>query len=108
MAVTNRQPDRVATSSTARTSWTSAACIVAACAFSGLLAFYGLGKGQLYRTEGLRAILGASVLHSRDWIVPRLYDQPLLTKPPLMYDLIALFSWPASRVTVLSARLPSA
>jgi 4-amino-4-deoxy-L-arabinose transferase-like glycosyltransferase len=89
-------------------SWTSAGCIVAACAFSGLLAFYGLGKGQLYRTEGLRAILGASVLHSRDWIVPRLYDQALLTKPPLMYDLIALASWPAGRVTVLSARLPSA
>ena len=108
MAVASLQPDGVATRSRARASWMSAGSIVAACTFSGLLAFYGLGKGQLYRTEGLRALLGASVLDKGDWIVPRLYDQPLLTKPPLLYDLIALVSWPAGRVTVLSARLPSA
>jgi 4-amino-4-deoxy-L-arabinose transferase-like glycosyltransferase len=108
VAVSSLEPESVATSSTARTSWIGAGSIVAACTFSGLLAFYGLGDGQLYRTEGLRALLGASVLQKGDWVVPRLYDQPLLTKPPLMYDLIALVSWPAGRVTVLSARLPSA
>ncbi len=108
MAVATLQPDKVATPPTTRTSRMNAGCVMAACAFSGLLAFYGLGEGQLYRTEGLRAILGAAVLQKGDWIVPRLYDEPLLTKPPLMYDLIALASWPAGRVTVRSARLPSA
>jgi 4-amino-4-deoxy-L-arabinose transferase-like glycosyltransferase len=108
MAVASLEHDKVVKSLPTATSRTSAGWIMAACAFSAFLAFYGLEKGQLYRTEGLRALLGASVLSTGDWIVPRLYDQPLLTKPPLMYDLIALVSWPAGHVTVLTARLPSA
>jgi 4-amino-4-deoxy-L-arabinose transferase-like glycosyltransferase len=77
-------------------------------AWSGLLFFYGITTGELCRTEGLRAILGQEMLRSGNWIVPTLYGQPMLTKPPGMYVAIALASWPAGTVTEWSARLPSA
>jgi 4-amino-4-deoxy-L-arabinose transferase-like glycosyltransferase len=74
----------------------------------GVLFFYGLATGELYQTESLRAILGAEVLRSGNWVVPTLYGEPLLTKPPGMYAAIALLSWPFGSVTVATARLPSA
>jgi 4-amino-4-deoxy-L-arabinose transferase-like glycosyltransferase len=74
----------------------------------GFFFFYGLTAGELYRTESLRAILAAEFLRSGDWIVPRLYGEPLFTKPPGMYAAIALVSWPFGRVTEATARLPSA
>jgi 4-amino-4-deoxy-L-arabinose transferase-like glycosyltransferase len=70
--------------------------------------FYGLSAGELYRTESLRAILAAEVLRSGDWIVPHLYGEPILTKPPGMYIAIALASLPFGEVTEVTARLPSA
>jgi 4-amino-4-deoxy-L-arabinose transferase-like glycosyltransferase len=76
----------------------------------GLCAFlfvYGIGRGDLYRTEGLRALLGEEFLRSGNWIVPTLYGEPLLTKPPGVYAAIALFSLPAGHVTPITARLPS-
>jgi 4-amino-4-deoxy-L-arabinose transferase-like glycosyltransferase len=74
----------------------------------GVLFFYGLNAGDLYRTENLRAVVAAEVLRSGDWIVPRLYGEPLLTKPPGMYAAIALVSWPFGGVNDVTARLPSA
>jgi len=74
----------------------------------GILFFYGLTTGELWRTESLRAILGAEFLRSGNWIVPTLYGQPLLTKPPGMYAAIALTSWPFGGVSEWTARLPSA
>jgi 4-amino-4-deoxy-L-arabinose transferase-like glycosyltransferase len=76
--------------------------------WSGCLFFYGLGAGELYQTEGLRALLGAEVLRGGGWVVPTLYGEPLLTKPPGMYVAIALASWPTGAVTAVTARLPSA
>src|SRR5215468_6599312 len=73
-----------------------------------VLFFYGLSAGELYRTENLRAIVAAEFLRSGDWIVPRLYGEPLFTKPPGMYAAIALCSWPFGGVTEWTARLPSA
>ena len=70
--------------------------------------FYGLNVGELYRTESLRAIVAAEFLRSGDWITPRLYGEPMLTKPPIAYAAIALASWPFGGVTAWSARLPSA
>lgn len=75
--------------------------------FCGFLLFFGLNTGEFYRNEGLRAILGAEVLKTGDWIVPRLYGEPILTKPPGMYMAIALASWPFGKVTEATARLPS-
>jgi 4-amino-4-deoxy-L-arabinose transferase-like glycosyltransferase len=74
----------------------------------GFLFFYGLTAGDLWRTENLRAIIGAEFLRSGNWIVPTLYGEPLFTKPPGMYAAIALASWPFGEVTTWSARLPSA
>ena len=68
---------------------------------------YGLSAGELYRNEGLRALVGAECLRGH-WIVPTLYGEPILTKPPLAYWLIALVSAPFGQVTAWSARLPSA
>jgi 4-amino-4-deoxy-L-arabinose transferase-like glycosyltransferase len=73
-----------------------------------VLCFYGLDIGELYRTEALRSIIGAEMLRSGDWIVPRLYGEPLLTKPPGMYAAIAAASSFTGTVTEWTARLPSA
>jgi 4-amino-4-deoxy-L-arabinose transferase-like glycosyltransferase len=80
-------------------------CLLALC---GMLFFLGLDASELYQTESLRAILAAEFLHSGNWIVPQLYGEPLLTKPPGMYAAIALVSWPFGRVSAATARLPSA
>jgi 4-amino-4-deoxy-L-arabinose transferase-like glycosyltransferase len=82
--------------------------VVLLLAWCGCLLFYGLGTGELYRTESLRAILGAEMLRGGSWLVPTLYGEPLLTKPPGMYAAVALASWPFGRVTAATARLPSA
>jgi 4-amino-4-deoxy-L-arabinose transferase-like glycosyltransferase len=74
----------------------------------GFLFFYGLNAGEFYRTESLRAIIGAEFLRSGNWIVPTLYGEPFFTKPPGMYAAIALASWPTGEVTEWTARLPSA
>ncbi len=74
----------------------------------GFLFFYGLGAGDLYRTEALRAIVAREFLNSGNWVVPTLYGEPLLTKPPGMYAAIAAVSRPFGNVSDASARLPSA
>jgi 4-amino-4-deoxy-L-arabinose transferase-like glycosyltransferase len=74
----------------------------------GVLFFWGLGAGELYQTEGLRARVASEALSGGRWLVPTLYGEPLLTKPPGMYAAIALASWPRGAVTAATARLPSA
>lgn len=70
--------------------------------------FVGLGSGELWRTEGLRALVAQGMLDSGDWIVPRLYGEPHFTKPPGFYLAVVLCSLPGGVVTELTARLPSA
>jgi 4-amino-4-deoxy-L-arabinose transferase-like glycosyltransferase len=70
--------------------------------------FLGLGRGELWRTEGLRALVAQEMLTSGDWIVPRLYGEAHFTKPPGFYLAIVFCSLPAGAVTELTARLPSA
>jgi 4-amino-4-deoxy-L-arabinose transferase-like glycosyltransferase len=82
--------------------------VAALIALCGYLSFYGLNAGEMYRNEGLRAIIAAEFLRSGNWIVPKVYGEALFTKPPGMYAAIALLSWPGGKVTDLSARLPSA
>ncbi len=82
--------------------------LLALAGLCGVLFFYGLDAGELYRTESLRAIVAADVLRSGDWLVPRLYGEPLLTKPPGAYAAIAAASAPFGGVTEWTARLPSA
>lgn len=75
--------------------------------FCGVLFFYGL-DGELWRTEGLRALVAAEGLRDGNWLVPHLYGQPLFTKPPGMYVAVSLVSWPLGEVRAWTARLPSA
>jgi 4-amino-4-deoxy-L-arabinose transferase-like glycosyltransferase len=89
----------------ARRRWFCFFCLSCYC---GWLFFYGLTKGEFYRTESLRAIIAAEFLRSGNWIVPMLYGEPLFTKPPGMYAAIALASLPRGGVTEWTARLPSA
>ena len=83
------------------------ALVLLACWYA-LLVFHGLFAGDLYRNESLRALVAQGMLDSGDWVVPRLYGEPLLTKPPGMYAAIAAASLPWGGVTPWSARLPSA
>ena len=53
-------------------------------------------------------MIAAEGLHDGHWLVPTLYGQPILTKPPGMYAAIALVSWPFGVVSEWTARLPSA
>ena len=76
-------------------------------AWCGVLFFYGLDAGPLYRTESLRAVIGAEALGG-NWLYPVLYGEPFLTKPPGHYAAIALCSAPFGEVTAATARLPSA
>ena len=82
--------------------------LLALAGLCGALFFYGLNAGELYRTESLRAIVAVEFLRSGDWLVPRLYGEPLLTKPPGAYAAIAAASAPFGGVTEWTARLPSA
>ncbi len=106
-----------ATAATRRGSWIDAvlepagrnwSAVLALLLLCGGLFFYGLNLGELYRTESLRAVIGAEMLRSGNWVVPVLYGQPLLTKPPGMYAAIAAASALQGEVTEWSARLPSA
>ena len=76
-------------------------------AWCGVLFAYGLGAGPLYRTESLRAIIGAGSLRGH-WLYPVLYGEPFLTKPPGHYAAIGLCSLPFGEVTAATARVPSA
>lgn len=72
-----------------------------------VLFLYGLDTAPLYRTESLRAIIGAESLRGH-WLYPVLYGEPFLTKPPGHYAAIAVCSLPFGEVSAASARIPSA
>jgi 4-amino-4-deoxy-L-arabinose transferase-like glycosyltransferase len=86
-------------------SWANSTLLGLVC---GCLFFYGLDRGDLFRTENLRALIAQEMLTGGDWVVPRLGGEPMFSKPPGMYAAIALCSMPMGRVTEWSARLPSA
>ena len=85
--------------------WPAVLLLLSLCA---LLFFYELSAGELYRTESLRAIVAAEFLRGGNWLLPRLYGEPLLTKPPGHYAAIAAVSWFRGEVSEWTARLPSA
>jgi 4-amino-4-deoxy-L-arabinose transferase-like glycosyltransferase len=83
-------------------------CLLLLTLFCAFLFFYGLGAGDLWRGENLRALVAAEFLRSGDWTVPTLYGQPLFSKPPGFYAAVALVSWCAGGVSEWTARFPSA
>jgi len=89
---------------------------VASLLFALLVGGLGWGTGELLGNEGLRARVAAemaanSPAHApwgpQSWWVPRLEGEPLLTKPPLQYWMVAAVGRCTGRVGPLEARLPS-
>jgi 4-amino-4-deoxy-L-arabinose transferase-like glycosyltransferase len=71
-----------------------------------LLTLPGIATGTLWRTEGLRARVAAE-MYAGQLLIPTLYGEPFLTKPPGHYWAIVLCSWPMGGVCEVSSRLPS-
>jgi 4-amino-4-deoxy-L-arabinose transferase-like glycosyltransferase len=67
-----------------------------------------LGQGPLAGTEPHRALVADQMVHSGDWIVPRLLDQVYLAKPPLHYWILASMEKLTGRADTFIWRLPSA
>jgi 4-amino-4-deoxy-L-arabinose transferase-like glycosyltransferase len=67
-----------------------------------------LGEGPLAGTEGNRALTADQMLHNGNWLLPKLYDQYYLMKPPLDYWILAGMEKLTGRADELIWRLPSA
>ncbi|MCC6539409.1 MAG: glycosyltransferase family 39 protein [Bryobacterales bacterium] len=68
----------------------------------------GLGNTGLLSVDEPRYVwIGRAMAESGDWISPRLYGQPWLEKPPLMYWLTAV-GWKLGLADEWAARLPLA
>lgn len=68
----------------------------------------GIGLEELDNEEGRRALPAREMLASGEWIVPTLFGNAYLAKPPLYYWLVAGISWLAGGVTEWTLRFPSA
>ncbi len=68
----------------------------------------GIGSGPLAGTEGHRALVAHQMVRSGDYLLPRLYDQIYLAKPPLHYWILAGMEKLTGRADELIWRLPSA
>ena len=83
----------------------SGAALLAVCTLA-----WGWGSGELWGNEGLRARVAAEMANPANqysWRVPRLEGEPLLTKPPLHYWIVATLGRITGRVGPFEARLPS-
>lgn len=70
--------------------------------------FWGLGSIDLMSlNEGRRALAVQEMVSSGDWLLPHLYGQLYLTKPPLLYWLSSIFAM-FGGVNEWTLRLPSA
>jgi 4-amino-4-deoxy-L-arabinose transferase-like glycosyltransferase len=68
----------------------------------------GIGDGPLAGTEGQRALTAHQMAQSGQWLLPRLYDQIYLAKPPLQYWILAGLEKLMGHGGLLVWRLPSA
>lgn len=69
---------------------------------------WSLGSAPLAGTEGFRALTATQMLDSGDWLIPRLYGQLYLRKPPMMYWMLATAEMIAGTANEWVWRLPSA
>lgn len=67
-----------------------------------------LGHTPLAGTEAHRVIPAREMLASGYWMVPVMFGQPFITKPPLHHWLIAGFEWLSGRPGLYIWRFPSA
>jgi len=84
-------------------------CLAALLALSLLAIFFQIGNRSFENQGYIRyAEVARQMVHSGDWIVPRLRGELYLDKPILLIWLIALPSALVGNVTPLLARIPSA
>jgi 4-amino-4-deoxy-L-arabinose transferase-like glycosyltransferase len=67
-----------------------------------------LGSGPLAGTEGHRALVGHQMATGGSWLLPKLYDQVYLAKPPLDYWILASLEKLTGTANERIWRLPSA
>ena len=67
-----------------------------------------LGSGPLAGTEAHRALVGHQMALGGNWLLPKLYDQVYLAKPPLDYWILAGLEKLTGHANELIWRLPSA
>lgn len=76
---------------------------------SAALFIINLGGYDLWPPDEPRfAQVAREMLHSGDYLVPRINDQPYTEKPPVLFWMAAAFSLPIGDVTEFTARLPLA
>lgn len=63
-----------------------------------------LGLVDFHREEGRRVLPARAMLETGDWIVPRLWTQPYLSKPPGIYWALAAIFELAGGISELTAR----
>lgn len=75
---------------------------------AGSVLFFRLGDARFYhlRNESRRAQIAREMLQTGNWVVPRLEGESILTKPPLFYWAVCLFSRDG-QVSEFAARAPS-
>jgi 4-amino-4-deoxy-L-arabinose transferase-like glycosyltransferase len=66
------------------------ACLLTVACLAAVLLFPKLSYPLVEPDEGRYAEIGREMLHSGDWIVPKLNDRTYADKPPLLYWLVAL------------------
>lgn len=71
------------------------------CLLMGALWLAGLGWPIPQRTEGLRVAIGSAMVTTGDWVIPRLWGEPIFTKPPGFYWSLAAvrYLWPGEELT---------
>ena len=66
-----------------------------------------LGVRPLRLEEGRRATPAREMLQSGNFVLPTLYGEPYLNKPPMFFWVVATCGWVQGEVNALSTRLPS-
>jgi hypothetical protein len=69
---------------------------------------FRLGNSPLAGTEGHRALTAHQMVQSGQWLLPKLFDQLYLKKPPLDYWIVASFESATHTANEFIWRLPSA
>lgn len=81
--------------------------LLALCILVGLLYLPGLDLVDFHREEGRRVIPAREMLASGDFVVPTIWGEPYLSKPPGYFWLLALFFRLAGGVSEFAARSSS-
>lgn len=86
--------------------WLEFECVLLLVLVSGIY-FSRLTEPSIRGEESRRGRIAWEMIHTGDWIVPRIQGEPLLSRPPLQNWAIALVGLVRGNVDVVAVRLPS-